>query len=158
MADILFTGSRGYKFNSDNLQKVAAIVRQHVGLQDRIIVGDADGIDAMVVKAAQDMEVDYLVHGVGKCRLKNVPADKVILTSKIYFHGAYPARDRYMVDHYDLHKVVALWDGESSGTKYTYDYAKKRKTPIEFYLYNPDLTDYREYGMNIIEKQLGWWK
>ena len=52
---------------------------------------------------------------------------KVICTS--YNAGAYQRRNEWMVDH-SAH-VIAVFNGEKSGTKNTIDYAKKRGVEIE---------------------------
>ena len=46
-----------------------------------------------------------------------------------YLPGCFLARDRWMVDHSSL--VIAVFNGEPSGTKQVIDYALKKAVPIE---------------------------
>ena len=41
-----------------------------------------------------------------------------------YFRACYQRRNEFMVDHSNL--VIAVWNGEKSGTKNTIDYAKRK--------------------------------
>jgi len=54
-------------------------------------------------------------------------ADQGLLESEVTVsesaHGAYHARNRYLVDNCDV--LVAVYDGGPGGTKYTVDYARK---------------------------------
>lgn len=68
-----------------------------------LISGGAIGIDSLV-------EVEALK--------KSVPIEVIR-----GFRGGYLARDRVMVSKADL--VIAIWDGSSRGTKYTFEYARK---------------------------------
>ncbi len=48
-------------------------------------------------------------------------ADKVVTVSPVYSRECYHMRNRYMADMADV--VVAAYDGQSGGTKYTVEYA-----------------------------------
>lgn len=50
-------------------------------------------------------------------------ADYVRIICDRYFRACYQRRNELMVDHASL--VIAVWDGRSSGTKNTIDYAKR---------------------------------
>jgi hypothetical protein len=93
----------------------------------RIIVGDAYGVDAIVVREivahnhAPTHDLDYTVYGLTTrprngasmrhyCRLDFKPGRE-----------GYRARDRFMADQADY--VYCVWNGESPGTKALYDYA-----------------------------------
>ncbi len=47
---------------------------------------------------------------------------------KTYGRGAAFVRNRLIVDNADM--VLAFWDGESTGTQYTMDYAKKQNKSV----------------------------
>lgn len=86
-----------------------------------LIVGDASGVDEAVIRMAIAEEVPTQV-----CGITAVPrhcADENWFFSYIRIQGNYLARDRAMVEKADC--VLAIWNGQSRGTKYTYDYAVK---------------------------------
>ena len=80
---------------------------------DTIISGGASGIDNLAEKYADNHRLS-----------------KIILRPKYYLYGrAAPLkRNEVMVDIADA--VLVIWDGTSSGTKYTIQYAKKLGKPI----------------------------
>lgn len=49
--------------------------------------------------------------------------DKVVHVSVSYTRGCLQKRNRYLVDHADC--LIAVFDGQAGGTKYTIDYARK---------------------------------
>ena len=51
-------------------------------------------------------------------------ADRVDLLSERYYDGCLLARNRYMIDR--ATHLIAVYDGQKGGTKYTVDYAKKK--------------------------------
>lgn len=51
-------------------------------------------------------------------------ADRVDLVSHRYYDGCLLARNRYMADR--ATHLIAVYDGQKGGTKYTIDYAKKK--------------------------------
>lgn len=51
-------------------------------------------------------------------------ADYTTTVSDHYFRACYQRRNEFMVDHSSL--VIAVWNGLSSGTKNTIDYAKRK--------------------------------
>ena len=55
-------------------------------------------------------------------------ADLVKEISDHYFRACYQVRNEWMVDHSNL--VIAVFNGQKSGTKNTVDYAKKHKIMI----------------------------
>jgi hypothetical protein len=85
-----------------------------------VIVGDAEGVDLAVMDECQRLGVPHIiVGGYSKLRRKTK-------SGSLFAHdGDYLARDRYMVDHCDI--AIGIWNGVSTGTKYTIDYAKKMR-------------------------------
>lgn len=51
-------------------------------------------------------------------------ADRVDFLSQRYYDGCLLARNRYMIDR--ATHLIAVYDGQKGGTKYTVDYAKRK--------------------------------
>lgn len=64
-------------------------------------------------------------------------ADEKVLLQKQYTRGCLHARNRYMVDNSSF--IIAVFNGEEGGAKYTIDYAKKQGLRIK-------ILDPREYA------------
>ena len=98
---VLVCGSR---YPSDAMKKKVFEVVEWVARKGySLISGGAIGIDSLVEVAASKLSVPI----------------EVIRASP----GGYLARDRAMVRKSDL--VIAIWDGQSRGTKYTFEFAQK---------------------------------
>lgn len=85
-----------------------------------LIVGDADGVDriALTEMALLNEARRSVVYGAhGQLRF-SVPYGKKVILHENYLH-----RDRVMVREADL--VIAIWNGVSRGTEYTFSYARK---------------------------------
>ncbi len=117
MYKLLITGSRKAQ---PIMQAVAlkAVSRAKVHRWS-IIVGDASGIDLCVQFNCCWLHVPFAVYGITPAP-RNICCDvhRALYTQ---VDGDYLARDRHMVELAD--RVFAIWNGESRGTKYTYDYA-----------------------------------
>ncbi len=113
--------------------KVTEVVTWVVSQSCGLIVGDAPGVDEIVI---------YEMLRLGK-------SNKVEICSAysrpITFPGSHLStvlkkgnlfRNRYMVDASTV--VVAIWDGHSRGTRYTFNYALAQgKHVIVFNFYHP---------------------
>ena len=84
---------------------------------DMIISGGAMGVDTLAEQYADE-------HGI----------EKLIIHPdyELYGKSATLIRDKIIVDHADM--VVAIWDGLSSGTAFTINYAKHREVPCKIYI------------------------
>ena len=82
-----------------------------------IISGGALGVDTLAERYADERGIKKLI---------------LYPDYKLYGRNAPLIRDRLIVDHADV--VIALWDGESRGTKYTVTYAKRRGVPCKLYI------------------------
>ena len=82
-----------------------------------IISGGAAGVDTLAERYADSRGIKKLI----------LPPDYAL-----YGQSAPLIRDRLIVDNADL--VIAVWDGESSGTAYTLSYAKQRGVPVQIYI------------------------
>jgi hypothetical protein len=88
-----------------------------------IVVGDAPGVDRLVV--AEAVKRGYgqhvtVVGAFGRCR-NSFALGKVGRVIKLF--SGYLARNLYMVGL--AKECYAIWDGKSRGTKFTFEAAKK---------------------------------
>lgn len=96
----------------------------------RVVVGDAEGIDAAVAVNCCLLDVPFSVYGITPgprhfCCLKHRRS------AYQRTDGDYLSRDRLMVSASD--RVFAIWNGTSHGTLYTYNYAKKQGKPADIW-------------------------
>lgn len=82
-----------------------------------IISGGARGVDRLAERYADEHGIEKLIF---------------LPQYELYGKSAPLIRNRLIVDNADL--VIAFWDGESSGTSYTIDYAKRRHIPCQVYI------------------------
>lgn len=116
---ILITGSRNLdlKFKPEVYKILNQALLDHLSFQ--IIDGGALGPDSWANEWAKDNQVET----------------KIILPEYKKFGKKAPLiRDEQMVKLCD--EVIAFWDGESHGTKYTISLAKKLNLPIYTYFAN----------------------
>lgn len=115
---ILVCGSR--KCSLKMKLKTKEVVRWVANNGHSLIVGDAEGVDriALTEMALLNEARRSVVYGAhGQIRF-SVPYGK-----KVILHEDYLYRDRAMVREADL--VIAIWNGVSRGTEYTFSYARK---------------------------------
>lgn len=60
---------------------------------------------------------------------KNDVATRVFLPDHKRYRHPYHHRNRLIAEHCD--KLLAFWDGSSTGTRYTIDYAKRIGRPVK---------------------------
>lgn len=104
-------GSRGFN-NYDYLEDKLA--EFHIA---EIISGGAKGADSLAIRYAKK---------------QNLPFREFLPDHKQYKHP-YHHRNRLIAEYCD--KLVAFWDGSSTGTKYTIGYAKKIGKPVYVFKY-----------------------
>lgn len=97
-----------------------AVARAHAWGWE-IVVGDAAGVDARVIEACCKLGVPFTIWGV-QIAPRNICCNSHLKNYRRVY-GRYLDRDRAMVDASD--RILAIWNGDSRGTKYTYDYAVK---------------------------------
>jgi hypothetical protein len=125
MKKLLITGSRNA--SERMLAYARKVVLRAKELEWTIIVGDAPGVDAEVIKACDELGVEVQVHGAyGKMRRQTKTGTNVAHLGKTYSE-----RDLAMVELCDI--CMAIWDGSSRGTKATYDIAKQMGKEIHLY-------------------------
>jgi predicted Rossmann fold nucleotide-binding protein DprA/Smf involved in DNA uptake len=113
---LLITGSRD--ISKRGLEYARAAVRRAFECQHAIIVGDASGVDEAVMNECHKLGVPCTVVGAYNKLRRHTPTCNTETIS-----GSYTERDRYMVGRCDA--CLAIWNGKSRGTKYTYDCAVK---------------------------------
>lgn len=129
---LLITGSR--KASKPMLELARRTVLRAKELGWSIIVGDAFGVDQQVVFACIRHNVGFECYGITD-KARNfqdnyymiVHWETIATYTKV--DGDYLARDRHMVSLCD--RCFAIWNGESRGTKYTYDYARNFPKPAD---------------------------
>ena len=94
-----------FNFLSTTLRKIPSI--------EMIISGGALGTDTLVKKYAIQNKIEFL----------EFPPDY-----KKFGDKAKHIRDKLIVEECD--ELIAFWDGECEGTKYTMDYAKQLGKPV----------------------------
>lgn len=117
---VLICGSR---YGSQKLYDLArGIVHKQCFVGNRIIVGDADGIDSVVVQAVERIACSYTCFGISEH-----PRNGAICYERVAVEEFFPAkkkyqmRDEFMIEQADI--VIALWNGYSTGTKHVADFA-----------------------------------
>ncbi len=55
-------------------------------------------------------------------------ADESVIVCEHYFRGCFQLRNKWMIDR--CSKLIAVWSGQSGGTKNTVDYARKQNIEI----------------------------
>ena len=92
---------------------------QYLSPQDyaAILSGGATGVDSIVEQWAKQNKIEFVLYKPNY---------------RIYGKRAPLVRNEEMVNAADI--VVAFWDGQSSGTKYTIDYAKSIGRTVKLFL------------------------
>ena len=111
---LLITGSRHIS-KAGRIYARRAVQRAHE-LGYEIIVGDALGVDAVVMLECDRLGVTCTVVGAYNRLRRRTPSCKVV-----QYPSSYIQRDQYMAEQCDL--CLAIWNGKSRGTKATYDFA-----------------------------------
>jgi hypothetical protein len=109
---LLITGSR--KINGRMVSYAKRAVERAKELGWSIIVGDASGVDSIVVEQCDLIGVPVEAHG-GWGKMRN----QTKTGSNIIHDCSYPTRDLLMAQECD--RCLAIWNGKSIGTKVTYD-------------------------------------
>lgn len=127
----LITGSRNT--NQAMLDTVTFVLRgiHHHGRD--VIVGDASGIDEYVIQLCDDMGIPVMVcGGYGKLRRKS----RITPERSIVVPGSWLDRNLYMIDR--CTNCVAIWDGSSRGTLFTWTHARRKGITTTVYKFSGD--------------------
>lgn len=112
MVTVAIIGSRDFN-NRDSAEKKILEIIGILTKEDKIITGDARGIDSWVKGVC--------VRAAFKCEIIS-PIDPIKKINFLY-------RNIEIITKAD--KIYAFWDGHSRGTKFVIDYAKARNKPME---------------------------
>ena len=121
---VVITGSRGITRSAHVPLVVGSLIKR----QAQIIVGDAPGVDRLIVAEAIRRGYGKHVTVVGaykRCRNRYAfgRVGRIIMLPSTYL-----ARNLYMVGLAD--ECIAIWDGRSRGTKFTAGCAEKAGLPV----------------------------
>jgi len=113
---LLVTGSRSIR-NKDAIFKELDAYAEKREIS-RLYHGGAVGVDTLAGEWAEKMQIPVTIL---RPDFKTWPIAK-------YRWKAYAMRDFQMVDAAD--EVVAIWDGSSSGTRLTFEYAERKQKHV----------------------------
>ena len=128
---VLITGSRSITHSENIPLLIDSLIKRGV----EIVVGDAPGVDRLVV--AEAIKRGYgkhvsVVSAYNKCR-NSFAVDKSVRIVKL--SSSYLARNLYMVG---LSKeCFAVWDGKSRGTQFTFEAAQRAGLEVSV-IHEPD--------------------
>lgn len=124
---VLITGSRSIRQS----ESIPLLIDSLIKRKSEIIVGDAPGVDRLVVYEAVKRGYGSHVTVVGArgvCRNSFAFGRvKAIITLKT----TYLARNLYMIGL--ATECIAVWDGSSRGTKFTFESARKAGLPTKIH-------------------------
>ena len=131
---LMMCGSRD---DSAALRQLAvdAVYRARDNGWKRILVGDALGIDQVVVKACEHIKLPYLAVGITRYPRNGAKHYQWILSATAGRAG-FQYRDRYLADRSAA--VLCFWNGESQGTLNVYEYMRIQQKPA--HLITADVT------------------
>lgn len=125
---VVITGSRSITYSRNISLLIDSLIKRSV----EIVVGDAPGVDRLVVQEA--VERGYgkhitVVGAYGECR-NTFAIGKV--SRVISLNSTYLARNLYMVGL--SCECFAIWDGISRGTKFTFEAAQRAGLKVEVFM------------------------
>lgn len=115
---IAIVGSRKITDEAKVFQVIHQFMRDHTHGNVVIISGGASGIDSIARSYAKHVGYDFIVFNP-----LHALDEKTSYSPKYFF-----IRNKQIVQNCD--KVLAIWDGESAGTKHTIDYARSLGIPV----------------------------
>jgi predicted Rossmann fold nucleotide-binding protein DprA/Smf involved in DNA uptake len=116
---VLICGSRSIRQSWFCEVIVKSLISQNV----KIIVGDAPGIDEVVINTCIKHNYRNIVVVGAYNKIRRYQVLKNNLTV-VKYPSDFLSRNRYMVSL--ASSVIGIWDGLSRGTKYTLEYARKQ--------------------------------
>lgn len=113
---------------------VLEAIKQSQYFIDEVVSGMAPGVDTLAIQYATE---------------NNLPLAEFHADWKKYGKSAGPIRNRQMADY--AHALIAIWDGESRGTKNMIEEANKRNLHVYVHRTDQDneLEDYRKQAMEL---------
>lgn len=124
----LFTGSRTK--NELLISMARDLANEAIRKDEHIIVGDAWGVDAAVIQAANDAKYsNIVVHG-----WDNQVRNRTLYGQNVDHPFGPLERNRLMSRQCD--KCTSIWDGVSKGTKAQMRYVREHGVKVVCYKYN----------------------
>ncbi|MBY3151169.1 DUF2493 domain-containing protein [Rhizobium laguerreae] len=102
-----------------------AVIGSRTFRDDRLMAATLTAADPSVVISGGAKGADHLAER--WARRKGVET-LIFLPDKKKYRHPYHHRNRLIVEACDM--LIAFWDGQSSGTKYTIDYARRMGKPV----------------------------
>jgi len=115
---LLITGSR--KSTPAALNYARQMVQGAKVYPGDVMVGDAEGVDQAVMNECHRLGVKHVICGAYTHLRRSTPSGTLFLAEGLN----YLERDELMASKCDW--CIAIWNGQSRGTKYTYDKALAR--------------------------------
>lgn len=116
---ILIVGSRSYTDYDEFCKVMNHLLSHYLSEQITIISGRAKGADSLAERYAREQSTKLIVipaewekYGKSAGYIRNEEMHKTLAT------------------HYPNRHVIAFWDGESRGTKHSFELAKKYQNPL----------------------------
>lgn len=125
MTKLMICGSR--HTTPAMLNETVRIIKELVGRSKvEILVGDADGVDKLVVQGCINYSMPFKVYYVERIGPRNpnnehLPVASVAVKATGTNKQTFIQRDDVMLNDCDI--MVGIWDGKSKGTKRNYDQA-----------------------------------
>lgn len=118
---VAIVGSRGIIDHETVFHIISEYLEHNVSRDGNVslLSGGASGVDSIVMQYAASHGIDFYLF-----KPYHMLDNTVEFSPKYFF-----VRNRQIVNNAD--KVLAIWDGESKGTKHTIEYAEKKNVPVE---------------------------
>ena len=140
---ILLTGSR-YLLTPEMYQKTRELVVEAFSNKEEILCGDADGIDAFVIRLCDDLAIPLTVYG-GYKTFRNKSSRE---GCNVPFDGDFKERDRHMASLCD--QCFAIWNGRSNGTRSTFMAARLAGKEVKVFEYGgEDREETKDSGLYV---------
>lgn len=111
---VIIAGSRNFPYGTEVIDQVWKYSGYHI---NELVSGGAKGVDSVAIRAA---------HG-------KIPIKTFLPDWEKYGKAAGPIRNREMAEYADA--LIAIWDGESKGTKNMIAEMEKLGKPVFVYKY-----------------------
>lgn len=115
---VAIVGSRHIDDSHYVFPHIARFIKEHTFGSVTIVSGGAKGVDSLAKEYAKQNGLDFIEFQPYHVLDKTIPYEK-----KFFF-----VRNRQIIDNCD--KVLAFWDGVSSGTEHAIKYAQKHNKPV----------------------------
>lgn len=139
----------GSRVHCEKLMERARLLTARAWYRDHnILVGDAHGIDSIVVQQAESLKAKYCAYGINQRRGRNRARnyEPVTVDISLAFKEQYCQRDRALVDTADI--VACCWNGydKRSGTWRVFEYAVSQEKRTLLYTPNGLIEDYNGWS------------